>query len=957
MGILNEIEKHNGLLSVHLNVRSLWNKIDIIRNILSDQKVDIATFSETWLTSNIPDEFIDINGYNIVRNDRNWSDDPIRNVTKKGGGVCTYIKDGLNYKVNTIPELTISTKDIECHNFELILGNQKNVLIVNLYRPPQGDVDIFINLFDLALQNIDFVRKDIIILGDFNIDFLDKSNVNTKGVNRFVFEYGLTKLINNPTRYGVTKNSCIDQIITNSDHILHAGVSDVNISDHELIFFVKKKKKGIPTKTTFNGRSYRNYDTQNFIDFLDDQNWELFGHSEDPNTLWEIMLKNIKAAIDMLCPLKTFKIKKYKEPWITQELIELIKDKDILLKRAKRSNLPEDWVNARRHRNDCLSKIRRAKSEFITSELDNNKSDSKKFWNNIKTVLPINNKSNKKILLTNPDTNQDIHEADVAGYINDFFANIGPNLASDFNTPWSFDGVEVGNKLEDIVATREEVLKLCKDIDTNKSSCIDDISSRVLKDALIHLNDKFTQLINKSFHLGIVPDLWKCAKVSPLFKGGDRNFVTNFRPVSLLPLPSKIIEKIVHNRMTVFFDENDILDPNQGGFRKKHSTIDTIAHLTNDIFNGINSGKLTMSCFIDMAKAFDTVNHVILCKKICKLGLAGNILKWVKNYLCQRKQCTYANGTMSTYLNISCGVPQGSILGPLFFIVYVNDIKSSLKACKYLLYADDTVLYLTGNLEQSTIDLQTDLSNFKKWTDKNQLTMNVKKTKYVVFGLKSKTRKVGNHSMFINDHRLERVTSYKYLGLTLDMNLNYNKHLENCLKLISHKAFLLNKIRLYIDTNTAITIYKTMILPILEYGDVIYDGANQKLLNDLQTSQNRILRICLQRNYYTSTILLHRICNINKLKDRRVMHLNLYMFKQKGNVDIVNTRNVCTRAHDAVLYTTIKPNNEKFKRNIFYKGALSWNTLPVSDRNVDRYEVFKDIQKKKVLKILDIPQV
>ena len=186
------------------------------------------------------------------------------------------------------------------------------------------------------------------------------------------------------------------------------------------------------------------------------------------------------------------------------------------------------------------------------------------------------------------------------------------------------------------------------------------------------------------------------------------------------------------------------------------------------------------------------------------------------------------------------------------------------------------------------------------------------------------------------------------------MNLNYNKHLENCLKLISHKVYLLSKIRRYIDTHTAITIYKTMILPIMEYGDIIYEGANQKILYDLQTTQNRSLRICVQSNHYTSTLLLHQLCNINKLKERRIMHLNLYMFKQKGNVNIVNTRNVRTRAHDALLFITKKPNNEKYKRNTYYKGTLVWNELPVVERNIDDYRKFKNVQKGKLVELLDV---
>ena len=192
-----------------------------------------------------------------------------------------------------------------------------------------------------------------------------------------------------------------------------------------------------------------------------------------------------------------------------------------------------------------------------------------------------------------------------------------------------------------------------------------------------------------------------------------------------------------------------------------------------------------------------------------------------------------------------------------------------------MLYTDYTVIYKTGELTQTTNEIQQDLTTFKLWCDRNQLTMNIKKTKHVKFRMKSQTRKIGNHILFLNNKRLERVTSYKNLSLTLDMNLNYNKHLENCLKLISHKAYLLNKIRMYINIHTAVTIYKTMILPVIEYGDVIYDGANQKLLKDLQTSQNRILRVCVQRNQYTSTELLHRLCKISMLKERRVLHMNL----------------------------------------------------------------------------------
>ena len=216
----NIFGNHKGLLLTHLNVRSIWNKIDLLRNLFEGKKVDIISFSETWLNVNIIDEMLDFKGYNLIRNDRKWTDADTSAKAKKGGGICTYIREGLSFILNVIPNLNVSTVDIECQCCEIVLANQKNTLFMNTYRPPQGNVDTFVKSVDQALENIDTNKEDIIMMGDFNIDFLDKSNNDTKSMNRLVSENGLIKLINAATRYSVNKNSCIDQIITNSKHIL-----------------------------------------------------------------------------------------------------------------------------------------------------------------------------------------------------------------------------------------------------------------------------------------------------------------------------------------------------------------------------------------------------------------------------------------------------------------------------------------------------------------------------------------------------------------------------------------------------------------------------------------------------------------------------------------------------------------------------------------------------------------
>ena len=325
---------HKGLLITHLNIRSLWSKIDLARTTFNSKDVDIITLSETWLTESITNEIIDFNGYTIYRKDRSWTEG-ISTMPKKGGGLCIYVKDELNVKTGHLNHLESSSIDVECQCLEILCTNQKNMIILNIYRPPQGKFDIFSEFLEQTINSIDQNRKDIFVLGDFNIDFIDKTDNNTKKLDRLISQLGLTKLISSPTRYGATKNSCIDQIITNATHIRTAGVDDMNISDHQLIYVVRKKNKNISTTMNFMGRSYRNYNENIFELSLNSKNWEQFDNNNDPEEMWKVMVTNLKDSIDEICPLRNFKIKRFKEPWITNELIEKIKDKDRAMKKAK----------------------------------------------------------------------------------------------------------------------------------------------------------------------------------------------------------------------------------------------------------------------------------------------------------------------------------------------------------------------------------------------------------------------------------------------------------------------------------------------------------------------------------------------------------------------------------------------------------------------------------------------
>ena len=400
-----------------------------------------------------------------------------------------------------------------------------------------------------------------------------------------------------------------------------------------------------------------------------------------------------------------------------------------------------------------------------------------------------------------------ITQDQVADFINTYFINIGEDLAEKFdpNEIPTFD--QLNSSMENIVTTPNEVLELCKNIDINKSSAIDYVSSRILKDAFIVLVDKLVTCFNLSFNSGTFPDDWKIAKITPLHKGGQKNQVNNYRPISLLPLPGKLIEKIVHKRITSYLDANDILNNNQNGFRAKHSTQDTVAKFTDDIAININNNNCTLATFIDFRKAFDTVNHKILLDKINSLGINNSTHNWLTSYLCNRKQVVVANGITSRKGTITCGVPQGSTLGPLLFLIYINDINKHFVNSKIKLFADDTVLYTASiTTIDARNDLQIDLDSLDTWCRQHKLSINIGKTKSVLFGTKKINNKITCPNLTIAGETIHFVNEYKYLGIVLDKSLTFSRHIKYVHRLAAHKIYLLSKIRSSINQQTSIRI-------------------------------------------------------------------------------------------------------------------------------------------------------
>ena len=517
---------------------------------------------------------------------------------------------------------------------------------------------------------------------------LDKTTDAYKKATFFFQSNGLTQYINLPTRTTNQSASLIDLALSNSKFISKAGTLELHISDHQPIYLVHKKARDKRDSVEFKGRSYRNFDKEDFQKLLGQMNWAEFYNMDDPARAWEFILKQVTSILDEMCPVKSFRIKNYRPEWMSDELIEQIKDRDYFYKKAKRTGDNDAWNIAKFLRNITNSNIRSAKKEFILSELKENENNMKKFWKVIRKVVPTNKSPSDQNILLKKDGER-VEKSQVATYINDFFINVGKPSQS-CNAGGVLDGDDTLLNLDQDTSRimtgfdrilEREVYGVVKEINVSKSSGISNVSSHILKETFLRLIPEMTFLFNLSLRNAIFPGQWKEALVIPIPKTGNLTNVQNYRPMSLLALPGKVLEKLVHKQISHHLESNALLTDKQHGFRKAHSTIHSVSQFVNYVNTNLDIGRPTLATFIDFRKAFDCVQHNILLEKLYKIGLSNDVIDWVRSYLLDRRQRVLANNVYSEYQTITQGVPQGSVLGPLFYILYANDLAELFENC------------------------------------------------------------------------------------------------------------------------------------------------------------------------------------------------------------------------------------------------------------------------------------
>ena len=363
-------------------------------------------------------------------------------------------------------------------------------------------------------------------------------------------------------------------------------------------------------------------------------------------------------------------------------------------------------------------------------------------------------------------------------------------------------------------------------LDEKKSHGYDNLSARLLKEAAGYIHKPLTYIFNLSLETGHFPEALKVAKVTPIYKKGPKSDPGNYRPISVLPIISKIFEKLVNERLIDFLECNTILYKHQYGFRKKHSTKLSLINLINTLLKSLDEGKITLGIFIDFKKAFDTINHSILLKKMAHYGVRGIPLQWFSSYLSNRSQLLCYNGITSKGKKITYGVPQGSVLGPTLFLMFINDLPNATSFFHFRLFADDSNIFHTFDVGQKVINMEevnTNLRKVQRWCNVNKITINLKKTNYMIIMGKRQAVSV-NGTLKVANTNIEEVSVASFVGIQIDIHLTWTAHIQMVNKCVRQKVGILFKIRHFVPKYILVLLYKSFIQPHMSYGIEVYGG-------------------------------------------------------------------------------------------------------------------------------------
>lgn len=922
-------------------MQSLNTGSHFITNAIHEHQCDIIGITETWL--NPADIGFNIKNYSVVRCDR-----PTR-----GGGIAVYIKQGITFEL--YHKTSVFPTNIE-QVWLIIKSKKKKIGFCVFYRVPGSAMDSFNDVTEV-MENVFLEVDSVIMMGDININFLNNTNKNVTHFHNVFSTFNLRQIVDAPTRITPISESLID-IVCISDNLKcnHCDVLDTcGASDHMCVVFSVQELEAQKTITpNFFSRDLKNIDPDQFQHDARNLQWELPADGSLNENL-NLLNNNIIFLFDLHAPTKLiFPKKKLKPPYITYNIEKMIALKNKAHKKYNKHRTPENKVYFTELRNYVNEAIKREKNAYMNYQLNQSKNNPKMLWKSL-SEWGINSRKNS-------NQNLNLEERICAQDINEYFVNVTEDSAANENYVNYFKCRKMNDKkisLSEI--TIESLNKILNSIKSEATGS-DGINIRMLRLVSPYCINLILRIINLSLRTGVFPDCWKVASVVPIPKVTNAKSFNELRPISILPTMSKLLEKVVEQQLRASIDNLNIIPMMQSGFRPNFSAMSALIKVTNDLTIAVDQSKLAILVLLDQTKAFDLVDIPLLLAKLKYIGLDELACAWFHSYLTGRSQQVKYKNTISQTLKLNKGVPQGSILGPLLFIIYAFDLPDSIKHCNYHMYADDLQIYHTFNTSNIKLAIQlinNDLQNIYDWCNNNGLKINASKSQVLCVGNnKLKERlDITNFPIIINNDKIKFSKTAKNLGIIFNTCLTFEEQKNYIRRICFAKLKMLYPLKFNLGPEIKLKLIKSLIYPHIDYcSPVYYFHLNKTNQHKIQLVQNACMRFIFNfpvREHVSPYFVKSQELNIYQ----RVNYLYLSFLHQivhSGNPSYLaehlksrsETHSVNIRVD---TYTIPKHNSKKFEASFSYQAAHLLNKF-INIIDHSHYQ-FKTLVKERLISV------
>jgi hypothetical protein len=930
------VNKYPSLSLIQQNIRSYNRNIDEFLVTLQGLNVefDLIILTEAWL-GNKDSDLLNIDGYNLFRtyNNLNSSDGLVVYANCSLSVHCRQLSIG---GVATALSVNFDWKGIPCE-------------ILAVYRSPNSNLNTFIEGLSTYYNNADSsVAKLRILAGDTNCDILNTPpNSLQERYLDVLYDAGFISCLDKVTR--LDSNTCIDHYFVKS--LQQIDVKSIilqnSITDHFTIcLHIIHSNKGNPSPNRETTTDKKNW--INIYNSLSTQNWTHVTGTQDIN----LSVNNFISTISQIIQDNTFKIpinaKTTKiKPWITAGLVNSIRYRDKLRKQLIRqpfnNNLRNRYI---RFRNKLQYLLKYAKNNYYKQKITEAQGNPRKFWS---VVNEVAGRPNRKEAFpvelfcgsSNGVTTDRKEIENIAQNFNNYFASVGQRLAEAIDPVDDFDEeVNLTTRSEFVLrpVSHQELIKIIMSIRGASAPGWDSIPAKLIKDNIDTLINPVIHIINLSIRTGKFPDAFKVAKVIPIHKSDSKDSILNYRPISLLTIIAKILDKCVKIQLSSYLEHNQIIDEIQYGFRPNKNTSDALFDVTKFVTQQIGLKKRVLLSFLDLAKAFDSVDRNKLIEKLKKIGVIDKSLDWFKSYLMNRVQKVSINGVDSSMESVDYGVVQGSNLGPLLFTVYVNDISKLELKGKLFLFADDMALITEGSTwDEVYSKASTDLIKIKKWLNRNVLSLNVSKTKCLPIFTRRDADPGGRElrlhvcggpqSLACNCAVIERVEEYKYLGVILNSKFNWVPQIQQLKTRIRRFLYAFGQMGRVMTVAQCRSVYCAYVQSLLEYGILAWGGSASTILKPLAVSQKAIMKKILKKSVRYPTHILFQDFPVLNIKQLYVKNLAIYIFKNRNMFTNIE-HNYQTRNRLRLGIQIPRLNHSLDTTNSFYLAHLLYRSLP-----------------------------